>query len=260
MDLDLDGRVALVTGSATGLGHACAEAFAREGANVALASPNLGDLAHASDRLFAIGDGEVFGLEADVRDPGQVAAFVEEAVDQYGGLDHLVTGPRPLEPAALLDVDDEDWFRAFDRLFMSVVWTLREAHPWLAAAEAGSVVAVTNPVVRALAGEFPVATAFGRAVEGLVETQARAFAPDVRVNAVVPGPHDTDDLERFLAALVEAGRYGDLEAARSAVLVGDGTAGPGDPLALGHLVATLSSERAAFVNGATLTVDGGARL
>ncbi|NIS34988.1 MAG: SDR family NAD(P)-dependent oxidoreductase, partial [Actinobacteria bacterium] len=93
MDLDLDGHVALVTGSATGLGHAVAEAFARQGANVALASPNLGDLAHASDRLFAIGDGEVFGLEADVRNPGQVEAFVREATDQYGRLDHLVTGP-----------------------------------------------------------------------------------------------------------------------------------------------------------------------
>ncbi len=257
MDLDLDGHVALVTGSATGLGHACAEAFARQGANVALASPNLDDLAYASDRLFAIGDGEVFGLEADVRDPGQVEAFVREAVDQYGGLDHLVTGPRPLEPAALLDATDEDWFRGFDRLFMSVVWTLRAAHPHLAAADHGTVVTVTNPIVRALADEFSVATAFGRAVEGLAETQARAFAPDVRVNAVLPGPHDTDDLELFLTELVDSGRYDDLEAARAAMLEGSAMDELGDPLDLGKLVAFLSSEHASFVNGAAVPVDGG---
>ncbi|MDZ7701331.1 MAG: SDR family oxidoreductase, partial [Halobacteriales archaeon] len=258
MDLDLDGHVALVTGSATGLGHACAEAFARQGANVALASPNLGDLAWASDRLFAIGDGEVFGLEADVRNPDQVEAFVREAVDQYGGLDHLVTGPRPLEPAALLDASDEDWFRGFDRLFMSVVWTLREAHPWLADSDHGSVVTVTNPLVRALAGEFSVANAFGRAVEGLAETQARAFAPDVRVNAVLPGPHDTEDLELFLTELVDAGRYADLDAAEAAVTAGAPAGGLGDPLDLGKLVAFLSSEHASYVNGATVPVDGGA--
>jgi glucose 1-dehydrogenase/3-oxoacyl-[acyl-carrier protein] reductase len=260
MDLDLDEHVALVTGSATGLGHACAEAFARQGANVALASPNLDDLAYASDRLFAIGEGEVFGLEADVRTPEQVDAFARETVDQYGGIDHLVTGPRPLEPAGLLDVADEDWFRGFDRLFMSVVWTLREAHPWLEDSDHGTVVTVTNPIVRALADEFSVANAFGRAVEGLVETQARAFAPDVRVNAVLPGVHATDDLELFLTSLVDDGRYEDLEAAREAVLDGTPVGSLGDPLDLGKLVAFLSSEHASYVNGTAVPVDGGAAL
>lgn len=257
MDLDLDGRVVLVTGSATGLGHAVAEAFARQGANVALASPNLGDLAYASDRLFAIGDGEVLGLEADVRDPSQVAAFVAETVDQYGGLDHLVCGPRPLEPATLFEVSDEDWFRAFDRLFMSVVWTVREAHPHLEASDHGTVVAVTNPVIRVLRESFPVAAAFGRAVEGFCATQARAFAPDVRVNAVRPGPHDTDDFELFLTELVDRGAYADLDAARAAMLDDGPYDAPGDPLALGELVAFLSTEHASFVNGAVVPVDGG---
>ena len=259
MDVDLDGHVALVTGSATGLGHACAEAFARQGANVALASPNLGDLAYASDRLFAIGDGEVFGLEADVRNPDQVTAFVDEAVEEYGGLDHLVTGPRPLEPAAFLDVADEDWFRAFDRLFMSVVWTLRAAEPHLVDSAHGSAVCVTNPVVRALADAFPVAASFGRAVRGLVDVQARVLAPDVRVNAVLPGPHATDDFEGFLAALVDAGEYPDLDAARAGSLADGPYDAPGDPLDLGALVAFLSSDAAGFVNGACVPVDGGHR-
>ncbi len=200
----------------------------------------------------------MFGLEADVRNPGQVEAFVREATDQYGQLDHLVTGPRPLEPAALLEVDDEDWFRGFDRLFMSVVWTLREAYPHLRDSEHGTAVLVTNPLIRALAGEFAVANAFGRAVEGLAGTQARAFAPDVRVNAVLPGPHDTEDLELFLTGLVEAGRYPDLDAAEAAVAEAAPAGGIGDPLDLGKLVAFLSSEHASYVNGAAVPVDGGA--
>ena len=258
MDLDLDGNVALVTGSATGLGHACAEAFSRQGANVALASPNLGDLAYASDRLHALGEGEVFGLEADVRDRGQVEAFVAETVEQYGGIDHLVTGPRPLESERFLEVDDEDWFRGFDRLFMSVVWTIRESHPHLAESAHGTVVNVTNPVVGALGGEFSVTSSFGRAVQGVTETGARSFAPEVRVNSVLPGPHDTDDLELFLTELVDRGVYADLDAAWSAMLRDSPYETPGDPLDLGKLVAFLSSAHASFVNGAAIPVDGGA--
>ena len=259
MDLDLDGNVVLVTGSATGLGHACAEAFSRQGANVCLASPNLGDLAYASDRLYAIGEGEIFGLEADVRDPGQVTAFVEETIDQYGGVDHLVTGPRPLEPERLLELSNEDWFRAFDRLFMSVVWTIGEAYPALRDSPAGTIVTVTNPVIRTLGERFPIANAFARAVEGLVDTQAGVFPPEVRVNAVRPGVHDTDDLELFLTGLEEDGLFETLDEAHDAVLATSPFESPGEPLALGKLVAFLSSDHAPFVNGTVIPVDGGAR-
>lgn len=258
MDLDLDGSVALVTGSATGLGHACAESFSRQGANVALASPNLGDLAYASDRLHAIGEGDILGLEVDVRNRDQIEAFVRETVDQYGGIDHLVTGPRPLEPERFLEVSDEDWFRGFDRLFMSVVWTMRECYPYLDSSDRGTIVTVTNPVVRALGGEFSVTNSFGRAVQGVAETQSRAFAPGVRVNAVLPGPHDTDDLELFLTELVDRGVYDDLDAAWASMLNDSPFDAPGDPLDLGKLVTFLSSEHASFVNGASIPVDGGA--
>jgi 3-oxoacyl-[acyl-carrier protein] reductase len=257
MDLDLDGHVALVTGSATGLGHACAEAFSRQGANVALASPNLDDLAYASDRLFALGEGEIFGLDADIRQPEQVSALVDETVEQYGGIDHLVTGPRPLDPGRLRSVSDEDWFRGFDRLFMSVVWTMRETHSWLEASDQGTVVTVTNPVIRALGADLPVARSFGQGIVGIMQTQAEAFAPEVRANAVLPGPHETEDLEGLLVELAADGRYEDLDAAWGAVLERCALSSPGDPLDLGRLVAFLSSEHASFVTGAAIPVDGG---
>jgi NAD(P)-dependent dehydrogenase (short-subunit alcohol dehydrogenase family) len=257
IDLGLEGNVALVTGSATGLGHYCAEAFSRQGASVAFAAPNIDDLAYASDRLYALGDGEILGLELDVRDPDHLAALVEETVDHYGGIDHLVTGPRPLEPEPFRDVSDEDWFRGFDRLFMSVVWAIREAYDHLEASDHGSVVTVANPAIPALADELSVATAYGRAVQGLTESQAATFAPDVRVNAVAPGPHETEDLEGFLARRVDAGEFDDLASAWEAVLADCPYEWPGDPLDLGKLVAFLSSGHASFLNGATVPVDGG---
>lgn len=257
MELDLDGNVALITGSATGLGHACAEAFSKQGANVALASPNLDDLAYASDRLYAIGEGEIFGLDVDIRRPEHVAAFVEQTVDQYGGIDHVVTGPRPLEPRRFLDVSDEEWFRAFDRLFMSVVWTAREAHDWLDSSEHGTVVNVTNPWLRALSGETSVADSFRTAVRGISQAQAATFAPAVRVNTVLPGPHQTEDFERALTELVDEGICDDLDACKAAAMEGCPYESPGEPLDLGKLVAFLSSEHASYVNGAAIPVDGG---
>jgi NAD(P)-dependent dehydrogenase (short-subunit alcohol dehydrogenase family) len=260
LDLGLEGNVALVTGSATGLGHACAEALSRQGADVALAAPNLDDLAYAGDRLYALGDGEIFGLEVDVRDPEHLAALVEETVDQYGGIDHLVTGPRPLEPERFLDVSDEDWFRGFDRLFMSVVWAIRESYAHLEESDQGSVVTVANPAIPALTDELSVATAYGRAVQGLTESQAKKFAPEVRVNAVVPGPHETADLEKFLGRRVDAGEFTDVPSAWEAVLADCPYESPGDPLDLGKVVTFLSSQHASFVNGATIPVDGGSGL
>jgi len=258
MELDLTGNVALVTGSGTGLGHACAEALSRQGVDVALASPNIDDLAYASDRLHAIGDGDIFSLEADVRDPGHIASFVDETVAQYGGIDHLVTGPRPLEPTALAEITDEHWFRAFDRSFMSVVWTLREAYPHLDDSPHGTVVNVTSPAIGPLADDLTVANSFRGAVTGLTRTAADALAPSVRVNAVIPGPHDIEDMELLLTELVDSGYYDSLDDAWAEVLSRTPFDSPGDPLDLGKSVAFLSSDHAGFVNGAVLRVDGGA--
>jgi len=259
MELDLTGNVALVTGDGTGLGHACAEALSRQGVDIALATPNIDDLAYASDRLHALGDSDIFSLEADVRNPGHIASFVEETVAQYGGIDHLVTGPRPVEPTALAEVTDENWFRAFDRNFMSVVWTLREVHPHLDDSSHGTVVTVTSPALGPLADELTVANSFRGAVTALTRTAAHALAPSVRVNAVIPGPHDVEDVELVLAELVDAGYYDSLDDAWAEMLRETPFDSPGDPLDLGKAVAFLSSEHAGFINGTVLRVDGGAR-
>lgn len=257
MNLELDGTAALVTGSATGLGHSCAEALSRQGANVALASPNIDDLAYASDRLHALGDGDIFALEADIRDPEQITSLVEETVDQYGGIDFLVTGPRQLEPESFLAVPDEDWFRAFDRNLMSVVWTLRESYPHLSESDHGTVVNVTSPAIPGLDDELSLVNAFRGAVEALTRTQAGAFAPAIRLNTVVPGPHEIQDMELLLTDLVDEGYYDSLDAAWADVLADCPFDTPGDPLHLGNTVAFLLSEQADFINGATIPVDGG---
>jgi glucose 1-dehydrogenase/3-oxoacyl-[acyl-carrier protein] reductase len=258
MDLDIDGNTAIVTASTSGLGHACAEALSKEGVSVTICGRDSDQLAYACDRLNAIGDGDILGLEADIRDPDNVKAIVEETVDQFGGVDHLVTSTGGPPSGTFLETDDRAWFQAFDQLLMSAVWTTREAHPHLAESDHGTIVNILSRTVREAQDELVLSNSVRRAVLGMMETQAREFAPDVRVNAVLPGAHETSRIENLIEEKVESGDYEDYHEG-----VEDWTDDVplnrlGEPIELGDVVAFLSSPRASFVNGAAVPIDGGA--
>lgn len=259
MDLELEGNVALVTASTSvvGLGHACAEALSRQGADVALCGRNIDQLAMASDRLDAVGAGDLVAFEADIRDPDHLAAIVEETVDSYGRLDHLVTSTGWPSQSSFVEGTDEEWFHAFDHLFMSVVWATRAAYPHLRESPDGSVVSILGPGATRPRSESVFANAFRRAIRGVIETQAREFAPDVRVNAVTPGPYETPGLEDHLREGSDGESLDRLLEAEAASVPLDRI---GQPDELGDVVAFLSSQRASYLTGATVPVDGGRSL
>lgn len=255
MDLELDGNVALITASTSvvGLGHACAEALSTAGVDVALCGRNIDQLAMASDRLDAVGEGDLVAFEADIRDPDHLAAVVEETVDTFGRLDHLVTSTGWPTRSTFVEATDEEWFHAFDHLFMSVVWAGRAAYPYLRESTAGSVVSILGPEVDHPEPESVLANAFRRAVVGVLETQAREFAPEVRVNAVAPGPYETPGLESHLRERTDEPLDRAFETESAAVPLDR----LGEPRELGDVVAFLSSPRASYLTGATIPVDGG---
>jgi len=139
---------------------------------------------------------------------------------------------------------------------MSYVWTTRCARPHLEDG-GGSIVAITSRSVREVIDDLVLSNAVRRAVIGLVKTQSREFAPEVRVNAVLPGAHETARIEELIDAAVERGEYDDYEAG----LRDWGSDVPlgriGDPDELGDVVAFLSSDRASYVSGTALPIDGG---
>jgi glucose 1-dehydrogenase/3-oxoacyl-[acyl-carrier protein] reductase len=258
MDLDIEGNAALVTASTSGLGHACAEALSKEGVNVTICGRSEDQLAYACDRLNAMGEGDILGLQADVRDPDNVKGLVEETVDQFGGIDHLVTSAGGPPSGSFMETEDTDWFQAFDQLLMSNVWTTREAYPHLEESDHGSIVNILSRTVREASDELVLSNSVRRAVLGLTETQAREFAPEVRVNAVLPGPHETSRLEELAEDAVERGEYEEYRDAIQAFADEVPLDRVGQPIELGDVVAFLSSPRASFVNGASVPIDGGA--
>jgi NAD(P)-dependent dehydrogenase (short-subunit alcohol dehydrogenase family) len=257
MDLGLDGDVALTTASSAGLGGASAESLAREGAHVTICGRDPDRLAAAEAELASVGPGDVLALRADVTDSDDVERLVSETVERFGGLDHLVTSAGGPPPGNVLDLTDEDWYAAYDLLVMSVVRAVRAAHPHLADG-GGTITCIASRTVREPSSGLVLSNAVRRGVIGLVKTVAREFAPAVRTNAVLPGPFETSRIEGLVEHRVETGEYESYEAGLDGFADDVPVGRVGDPRELGDTVAYLASDRAGFVNGVALPVDGGA--
>lgn len=257
MDLGLDGNAALVTASSAGLGRGCARAFAREGANVTICGRDPDRLAEAEAKLDAVGSGDVTGVRTDLTDPDDVAALVAATADRHGAIDHVVLSSGGPPSGPFLDMDDADWQAAYDGLVLSAVRTLRAAHPHLVASDHGSVVAITSVSIHEAIDGLVLSNAVRRAVSGLVQTLSREWAPDVRVNSVLPGSHETERAADLIEQSVERGEYPTYEAAREDRVADTPLETMGDPAEFGDAVAFLASPRAPFITGAELPIDGG---
>ncbi len=255
MDLELSDDAALVTASTAGLGRACAESLLAEGADVAVCSRDDERVERAREELSDAA-GEVLAVRADVTDRDDVEALVDAAVDEFGGLDHVVTSAGGPPSGPFLDTTDRDWYRAYDQLVMSFVWTVTAAYPHLADG-GGTVTAIASTSVREPIEGLVLSNAVRRAVLGAVKTIAHEWAPDVRANAVLPGAHETGRIEELVEAAVERGEYDDYEAGLAAWAEDIPLGRVGQPRELGDVVAFLASDRASFVTGADVPVDGG---
>jgi glucose 1-dehydrogenase/3-oxoacyl-[acyl-carrier protein] reductase len=257
MDLELDGNAALTTASSAGLGLASAISLAREGADVAICGRSEDRLEEAREEVAAAGAGDVLALQVDITDPDMVTAYVEEVADTFEGIDHVVTSAGGPPAGTFLETADEEWYAAFDNLVMGVVWTTRAAYPHLRDSEAGSIVNITSQTVKEVLEDLVLSNAVRRGVIGLMKTQAREWAPEVRANAVLPGTFATDRLRKLVEVAVEAGEYPDVETGMA-----EWTDAPigrlGDPAELGDVVAVLASPRASYLTGASVPIDGAA--
>ncbi|MQA13880.1 MAG: SDR family oxidoreductase [Pseudonocardiaceae bacterium] len=242
MDLGLSGRRAAVGASTSGLGLACAEALAAEGARVAV----CGREADRARRAAAgLGPGAV-GLAADLSDPHSATAFVDEAADALGGLDILVAnGPGPA-PGTLGELSPSDFPPALATSLLSVVAMCYAALPRMRVAGWGRIVAVTSIAVRQPIPNLALSNTARAGATGYLKTLAREIAGEgVTVNSVLPGLHATPRVEAVFGD--------DLARAASGVPAGE----LGRPADLGATVAFLCSEQARYLTGVALPVDGG---
>ncbi|WP_435157049.1 SDR family oxidoreductase [Haladaptatus sp. DFWS20] len=257
MDLAIEGNTALVTASSSGLGKASAKALAREGANVVLNGRTQESLDVAVEEVRAVATNEVIGVQADLTDADDIERVVQTTVSEFGGLDHLVTSAGGPPSGPFLETTDEEWYQAFDLLVMSVVRLVREAADHLAAGDGGTIVTITSRSVKEAIPSLVLSNSVRMSVIGLEKTLSTELAPDVRVNAVLPGPHETRRIRDLIEQGVDRGEYDSYEAGLKARGESNPLTRIGKPMELGDTVAFLSSPLSGYINGTALPIDGG---
>lgn len=240
-------KVAIVTGGASGIGHATAQLLAAEGAKVVLA-----DYDHTMGRLVAeeirAQGGAVAFVRVDVADSSQIEAMVAFAVSTYGGVDILFNGAGVLHLGTTLDVTEEQWNRVMRINLTGTYLCCRAVLPAMIARGGGSIVNVSSSVGNHDAGPGMVAYA---ASKGGITLLTRSIAIDhatqnIRVNAIAPGPTDTPMLRSNLSAEQIKAFAATFPMARL-----------GRPEEIARAALFLASDQASFVTGTILAVDGG---
>jgi 3-oxoacyl-[acyl-carrier protein] reductase len=257
VDLGLKGRVAIVAAASKGLGRAVALELACEGANVAICARNADDLEAAARAIESDTGRPVFRRALDVTDAGGVSRFVAAVEERFGRIDICVTNAGGPPSKTFLEISPEEWRAAVDLNLMSTVWFAREALPRMQKNKWGRLIAITSVSVKQPIDGLLLSNSVRAAVAGLVKTLANEFGADgITVNNVCPGYTRTerlDDLANSLAARTGVPPEKIFENWAREIPLGR----VGRPQEFAALVAFLASERASYITGTSIAIDGG---
>jgi 3-oxoacyl-[acyl-carrier protein] reductase len=242
MEFGLRGRTAIVCGASSGLGLASAESLIGEGANVAMFARRREELDREANRLGAL------AVRGDVTNATDLARVVYKTVEAFGGVDILVWNSGGPPAGTATQVDDDSLERAFELLLQPAVRLVRLCLPHLERSEAGRIVFLTSLSVKEPTPHLALSNTIRPAVTGYAKSLARELGPKgITVNCVLPGRIDTPRMEE----LYGAGGPPPEELAQ--IPLGR----MGTPQEFGDVVCFLASERAAYVTGTNVVVDGG---
>jgi len=257
MDLGLKNRVALVAASSQGIGRATAEAFAAEGCRVAMCARNQQTLQFAAEKIRKQYSAEVLAQAFDVTDAGAVKQFVAEVAEKFGGVDICVTNAGGPPAKGFLAATLEEWQRALETNFLSTVYFAREVIPHMQRKHWGRIITLTSITTKQPVTDLVLSNAVRAAVVGLVKSLANEFGKDgILVNNVGPGFTATDRLKELAKASASSSGKGEQE-------IFDAWAADaplkrlGEPREVAETIVWLASERASYITGQTVLVDGG---
>ena len=257
MDLGLKDRVALVAASSQGLGKAVALGLAREGARLALCARTEAVLQKTSDEIRAETGAEVLARALDVTVYDQVRSFVKETAERFGRVDICIANAGGPPSKTFAETTVEDWKAGTDLNLMSTVYLAREVLPGMQQRRWGRFIAITSVTVKQPVAGLILSNSVRAGVSGLIKTLANEYGPyNVLVNNVCPGYTATARLEALSGKLAAAESVPvEKIKERWASLVPLGRLGRPDEFA--NMVVFLASERASYINGVSITVDGG---
>ncbi len=252
----LTGKTALVTGASRGIGAAIAADLARNGMSLCLVARDRAAMERLAADLSGHG-GRIVVHAADLTDPRAPAEAAARAAAELGGLDLLVNAAGDTKRGDFFALSDEDWASGFGLKFFGAVRLCRAAWPRLVERR-GAVVNIVGMGARTPAAEFTIGGSVNSALMNFTKALAEIGLRDgVRVNAINPGWIATDRLNAKVS-LVAAAEGLSPEDARQRLIEESGIARIGQAQDVANLVTFLASDRASYIHGATLDIDGGA--
>lgn len=260
MDLGLTGKVALVAAASKGLGYASALGLAREGASVAICSRDENAIKDAAARIQAETGQAVLPLVADVTQERHVVRAVQETAAHFGTL-HIVVPNSGGPPAGTFETLGADkWQMALDSTLFSTTTFIREALSLMKDAGWGRIVVITSSSVKQPIPGLLLSNTIRAGLVGLLKTLSQEFAPyGITVNNVAPGSFATDRISHLTEIRAkEAGVT--VEEMRKQMEARVPLGRFGNPEELANMVVFLASERASYITGQTILVDGGQTL
>jgi NAD(P)-dependent dehydrogenase (short-subunit alcohol dehydrogenase family) len=257
MELNLGGKVALVTGASRGIGAAICAELARERMHLCL-------VARDGDRLRNVADGLGNGNAirtlihaTDLRAPDAAKTAIDTTIDVFGRIDLLVNNAGATKRADFFALTDDDWADGFALKFHGYVRMTRAAWPHLRRST-GSIVNIVGIGSRAGSAEFTIGGAVNVALLNFTKAMADiGIGDNVRVNAINPGLIETDRFTRNVERVMRE-RAVSRDEAIAFLLQSHGTTRVGRPEEIGALTAFLASEKADFIQGSVIDIDGGA--
>lgn len=257
MDLHLKDKVALVTGASRGLGYATALQFAREGARVAINSRNRENVTESASRIATETGAVVYGFAGDIVSPEFSEELIKATVDQFGGLDILITNAGGPPSGSFESFSDEMWFKAFELSFLSQVRLIRAALPYLRKSSCPSVLTITSISVKQPVPNLILSNSIRSATIGLTKTLALELGGEgIRFNSILPGWTETERVTQLMS----------FRAAASGTTIEEETRkqakdSPFNRLAtpeeFANAAVFLASPAVPYLTGVMLTVDGG---
>ena len=257
MDLRIEGKSALVAAASKGLGKATARALAEEGCRLTICARNADDLRATADELREGTGAEVLDMVCDVTDAESIEKLFVAATRAHGGVDILVINAGGPPAVPLDDLTDDHWLAAYQLTHLSAVRMVRAALPHMRARNWGRIVAIESSSVKQPVAGLHLSNGIRAGVAGFFKSIIEDLAAtNITINTVLPGVFLTDRIIGNQSAIAE--RMGMTLDARLELLKKTIPMGRfGHPHEIGEMIAFLVSDRAAYVTGSVIQVDGG---
>ncbi len=257
MELGLKGKVALVTAASKGIGLGTARVLAREGMKVVISSRSLANLQKARDQLVAETHAEVLAVEADMTEREDLESLVGSASKEFGGVDVLVYNAGPPKAGTFVELSYGDWEEATKLLLLSAVTLTQGVIPHMKSRKWGRLIYITSLTLKQPVGNLVLSNTVRLGIAGLSKSLSRELAPHrITSNGIIQGYIRSDRMVHLMED--RAAKAGTSVEEQYKEMVKDVPLGRyGEPEEVGNLVAFIASEKASYLTGEMLTIDGG---